>query len=101
MIGGTPAAIFAFALLMVSTVATGLKISFIFLAIPVKSPVKLPKMCRSQKIDFVGSRLRSDCGVGNVFIPLKFDALKTLCLRLNGQNLFHALFTRLKIRVIF
>jgi hypothetical protein len=32
-----------------------------FLPSLVKSPVKLPKMCRSQKIGFVGMRLSGVC----------------------------------------
>jgi hypothetical protein len=67
---------------------------------PVKTPIKLPKICRSQKIDLTGLRLPGFYDVGKVFVPLKFDALETAPMRLNGQNWFHALFCRLKLRAI-
>jgi hypothetical protein len=47
-----------------------------------------------QKIDITGSRLPGVCGGGKVFVPSKFDALKTTPMRLNGQNPFRALFSR-------
>jgi len=73
---------------------------FLFYCPPAKTPVKLPKICRSQKIGFVGLRLLGDCGVGKVFVPLKFDALETLFLWLNGQNRFHVFFSSVKLRAI-
>ena len=58
-------------------------------------------MCHSQKFGFTGKRVRDFCGVGNGFVPLKFDALEMLFLRLNEQNRFRAYFTRLKLRVFW
>ena len=54
-------------------------------------------MCRSQKFDLTGLRLPGFCWVGKVFVPPKIDALETACMRLNGQNWFHACFRRLKL----
>jgi hypothetical protein len=45
-------------------------------------------------------RLPGVCDVGKVFVPLKFDALETVPMRLYGQILFQPYFTRLKMMVI-
>ena len=42
-------------------------------------------------------RLRSVCDVGRGFVPPKFDALETAPMRLNWQNRFRALFSRVKL----
>ena len=68
---------------------------------PAKILADLPKMCRSQKFGSTGSRLRGVCEVGGGFVPLKFDALESLCRYLYGQNRFHALFSSLKLVSIF
>ena len=59
----------------------------------------------TQNMPFLKIRLRriapTEClRVGKVFVPLKFDALKTAPMRLNGQNRFRVLFSRIKMMVI-